>query len=317
MSDKKDSSSVKFKTSIGGQALIEGIMMLGPEKRAIVCRGSGEMVEKVEKVTPLKAKSPVLGLPLIRGVAAFISSMINGVKALSFSADQLPEDMQEEPDKIDLWIEKHFSNETAQKLIIGVAVVLGIALSLFLFLFLPTFIVGLFPAVKADFYWRTLLEGILKLVIFFIYLILCSKMKDMKRLFAYHGAEHKTIFCYEKGLPLTVENVRPQPRLHPRCGTSFIFVVIIISIIAGSFIHVSDTLLRMGLKFLMLPLIVGLSYELNRWVGRHDNICSAILSWPGKQFQRITTNEPDDEMIECAIRALELVIPEEKGSDAW
>ena len=314
MSDKKDSSSVKFKTSIGGQALIEGIMMLGPEKRAIVCRGSGEMVEKV---TPLKAKSPVLGLPLIRGVAAFISSMVNGVKALSFSADQLPEDMQEEPDKIDLWIEKHFSNETAQKLIIGVAVVLGIALSLFLFLFLPTFIVGLFPAVKADFYWRTLLEGILKLVIFFIYLILCSKMKDMKRLFAYHGAEHKTIFCYEKGLPLTVENVRPQPRLHPRCGTSFIFVVIIISIIAGSFIHVSDTLLRMGLKFLMLPLIVGLSYELNRWVGRHDNICSAILSWPGKQFQRITTNEPDDEMIECAIRALELVIPEEKGSDAW
>lgn len=317
MSDKKDSSSVKFKTSIGGQALIEGIMMLGPEKRAIVCRGSGEMVEKVEKVTPLKAKSPVLGLPLIRGVAAFISSMVNGVKALWFSADQLPEDMQEEPDKIDLWIEKHFSNETAQKLIIGVAVVLGIALSLFLFLFLPTFIVGLFPAVKADFYWRTLLEGILKLVIFFIYLILCSKMKDMKRLFAYHGAEHKTIFCYEKGLPLTVENVRPQPRLHPRCGTSFIFVVIIISIIAGSFIHVSDTLLRMGLKFLMLPLIVGLSYELNRWVGRHDNICSAILSWPGKQFQRITTNEPDDEMIECAIRALELVIPEEKGSDAW
>lgn len=317
MSDKNTESSVKFKTSIGGQALIEGIMMLGPEKRAIVCRGSGEMVEKVEKVTPLKAKSPVLGLPLIRGVAAFISSMVNGVKALSFSADQLPEDMQEEPDKIDLWIEKHFSNETAQKLVIGVAVVLGIALSLFLFLFLPTFIVGLFPAVKSDFYWRTLLEGLLKLVIFFIYLILCSKMKDMKRLFAYHGAEHKTIFCYEKGLPLTVENVRPQPRLHPRCGTSFIFVVIIISIIAGSFIHVSDTLLRMGLKFLMLPLIVGLSYELNRWVGRHDNLCSAILSWPGKQFQRITTNEPDDEMIECAIRALELVIPEEKGSDAW
>ncbi len=317
MSDNKSESSVKFKTSIGGQALIEGIMMLGPEKRAIVCRGSGEMVEKVEDVKPLKEISPVLGWPLVRGVAAFISSMVNGVKALSYSAEQLPEDMQEEPDKIDLWIEKHFSDETAQKLIIGVAVVLGIALSLFLFLFLPTFIVGLFPAVKADFYLRTLLEGILKLVIFFVYLILCSKMKDMKRLFSYHGAEHKTIFCYEKGLPLTVENVRPQPRLHPRCGTSFIFVVIIISIIAGSFIHVSDTLLRMGLKFLMLPLIVGVSYELNRWVGRHDNLCSAVLSWPGKQFQRITTNEPDDDMIECAIRALELVIPEEKGSDAW
>ena len=317
MSDKKDSSSVAFKTSIGGQALIEGIMMLGPEKRAIVCRGSGEIVEKVDPEVPLREKSAVLGLPLIRGVAAFVSSMVNGVKALSYSASQLPEDMQEEPDKIDLWIENHFSDETAQKVIIGVAVVLGIALSLFLFLFLPTFIVGLFPAVKSDFYWRTLLEGILKLVIFFFYLILCSKMKDMKRLFAYHGAEHKTIFCYEKGLPLTVENVRPQPRLHPRCGTSFIFVVIIISIIAGSFIHVSDTLLRMGLKFLILPLIVGVSYELNRWVGRHDNLCSKILSWPGKQFQRITTNEPDDAMIECAIRALELVIPDKKGSDAW
>lgn len=314
---EKSSSSTAFKTSIGGQALIEGIMMLGPEKRAIVCRGSGETVEKVEPVVPLKEKSPILGVPLIRGVASFIASMVSGVKALSFSAEQLPEDLQEEPDKIDLWIEKHFPDDTAQKLIIGIAVVLGIALSLFLFLFLPTFIVGLFPAVKADFYWRTLLEGILKLVIFFVYLILCSKMKDMKRLFAYHGAEHKTIFCYEKGLPLTVENVRPQPRLHPRCGTSFIFVVIIISIIAGSFIHVSDTLLRMELKFLMLPLIVGISYELNRWVGRHDNVCSRILSWPGRQFQRITTNEPDDEMIECAIRALELVIPEEKGSDAW
>ena len=304
MANQNDKNSVQFKTSIGGQALIEGIMMLGPKKRAIVCRNENGFVEKVENVRPFKDISPILAWPLIRGVVGFISSMINGVKALSFSADQLPEDMQEEPDKIDLWIEKHFSNDTAQKLVIGVAVVLGIALSLFLFLFLPTFIVGLFPAVKSDFYWRTLLEGILKLVIFFIYLILCSKMKDMKRLFSYHGAEHKTIFCYEKGLPLTVENVRPQPRLHPRCGTSFIFVVIIISIIAGSFIHVSDTMLRMGLKFLMLPLIVGLSYELNRWVGRHDNLCSAILSWPGKQFQRITTNEPDDEMIRCAIREI-------------
>lgn len=317
MSDKNSENQSSFKTSIGGQALIEGIMMLGPKKRAFVCRGSGEMVEKVEDVKPLKDKCALLGWPLIRGCAAFISSMITGVKAISYSADQLPEDQQAEPDKIDLWIEKHFSDEKAQKIIIGVAVVLGIALSLFLFLFLPTFIVGLFPAVKADFYWRTLLEGILKLIIFFFYLILCSKLEDMKRLFMYHGAEHKTIFCYEKGLPLTVENVRPQPRLHPRCGTSFLFVVIIISIIAGSFIHVSDTLLRMLLKFAILPTIVGISYELNRWVGRHDNILSRFLSWPGKQFQRITTNEPDDEMIECAIRALELVIPEEKGSDAW
>ena len=313
----KDNNACTFKTSIGGQALIEGIMMQGPKKRAIVCCTENGYVEKVVDMKPLKEISPILGWPLIRGCAGFISSMVNGVKALSFSVDQLPEDMQEEPDKIDLWIESHFSDETAQKLIIGVAVVLGIALSLFLFLFLPTFIVGLFPAVKADFYARTLFEGILKLIIFFVYLILCSKMNDMKRVFAYHGAEHKTIFCYEKGLPLTVENVRPQGRLHPRCGTSFLFVVIIISIIVGSFIRATGTFARIGLKLLVLPIVVGVSYEINRWVGRHDNILSSILSWPGKQMQRITTNEPDDKMIQCAIRALELVIPEEKGSDAW
>lgn len=317
MSNKTNNKETMFCTSIGGQALIEGIMMLGPKKRAIVCNTPDGIVEKVEDVVPLKERSPVLALPFIRGVAGFISSMVNGVKAISYSADLLPEDMQEEPDKLDIWIQNHFSDEKAQKIIIGVAVVLGIALSLFLFLFLPTFIVGLFPAIKEDFYWRTFAEGILKLVIFFFYLILCSKMKDMKRLFAYHGAEHKTIFCYEKGLPLTVENVRPQPRLHPRCGTSFLFVVIIISILVGSFIHVSSTAARIGIKLLLVPVIVGISYEINRWVGRHDNLLSSVLSWPGKQMQRITTNEPDDEMIACAIRAIELVIPEEAGSDAW
>ena len=317
MAKNSENNSCSFKTSIGGQALIEGIMMLGPKKRAIVCKTQDGFVEKVEDVRPFKDISPVLAWPLIRGVVGFISSMVNGVKAISYSAEQLPEDMQDEPDKLDLWIEEHFSDETAQKLIIGIAVILGIALSLFLFLFIPTFIVGLFPAVKASFYWRTLFEGILKLIIFFLYLILCSKMKDMKRLFAYHGAEHKTIFCYEKGLPLTVENVRPQARLHPRCGTSFLFVVIIISIIVGSFLRATNTWARIGLKLLVLPIVVGISYEINRWVGRHDNKLSSILSWPGKQMQRITTNEPDDSMIECAIRALELVIPEEVGSDTW
>ena len=313
----EDKKSCSFRTSIGGQALIEGIMMQGPKKRAIVCRTEEGLVEKVDEFKPLKEKSAILGWPIIRGVCGFISSMVNGVKAITYSADLIPEDQQEEPDKLDQWIEAHFSDETAQKLIIGVAVVLGIGLSLLLFLFLPTFITGLFPAVKASFYWRTLCEGILKLVIFFVYLKLCSKMKEMKRLFAYHGAEHKTIFCYEKGLPLTVENVRPQPRLHPRCGTSFLFVVIIISIIVSSFIHVSEIWARTGLKLLVLPIVVGVSYEINRWVGRHDNALSSILSWPGKQMQRITTNEPDDSMIECAIRALELVIPDEVGSDAW
>ncbi len=307
----------EFRTSIGGQALIEGIMMVGPDKRAIVCRNDKGLVEKVTHTVPLSKKRTIWKLPFFRGIAGFVSSMVNGVKAISYSAEQLPEDMQEEPDKLDLWIEKHFSDETAQKLIIGIAVVLGIALSLFLFLFIPTVIVGFVPGLKDSFYWRTLVEGIVKIIIFFLYLVLCSKLKDMKRLFAYHGAEHKTIFCYEKRLPLTVENVRPQSRLHPRCGTSFIFVVLIISIFTGSFIHVSGTLARTGLKLLILPIIVGISYEINRWVGRHDNALSSALSWPGRQMQRITTNEPDDDMIECAIRALQLVIPDEEGSDKW
>ena len=312
-----DKKSCEFRTSIGGQALIEGIMMLGPDKRAIVCRTEDGFVEKVTPVKPVKDRFFLWRLPFFRGIAGFFSAMVNGVKAISFSADQLPEDMQEEPGKLDLWIERHFSDETAQKIIIGIAVVLGIALSLVLFLLLPTVIVGFIPGLKESFYWRTLVEGIVKIVIFFVYLLLCSRLKDMKRLFAYHGAEHKTIFCYEKGLPLTVENVRPQGRLHPRCGTSFLFVVLIISIFTGSFIHVSDTIARTGLKLLILPVIVGVSYEINRWVGRHDNVLSSILSWPGKQMQRITTNEPDDGMIECAICALELVIPEEAGSDKW
>ncbi|MDO4354751.1 MAG: DUF1385 domain-containing protein [Clostridia bacterium] len=312
-----DKKPDEFRTSIGGQALIEGIMMLGPDKRAIVCRTEDGFVEKVTPVKPVKDRFFLWRLPFFRGIAGFFSAMVNGVKAISFSADQLPEDMQEQPGKLDLWIERHFSDETAQKIIIGIAVVLGIALSLVLFLLLPTVIVGFIPGLKESFYWRTLVEGIVKIVIFFVYLLLCSRLKDMKRLFAYHGAEHKTIFCYEKGLPLTVENVRPQGRLHPRCGTSFIFVVLIISIFTGSFIHVSDTIARTGLKLLILPVIVGVSYEINRWVGRHDNVLSSILSWPGKQMQRITTNEPDDGMIECAIRALELVIPEEAGSDKW
>ena len=314
---KKKASPSKFRTSIGGQALIEGVLMRGPGKQAIVVRSPEGLVEKVEELTLVRDKYPVLGLPIIRGAVTFVDSMVKGVKALMFSADYFPDDAVAEPGKFDRWLEGKLGNEKMQKVITALAVFLSLGLTILLFFLLPTFLAGFIDPYIKSAAVHNLVESVIKLVIFFAYMILCSKQKDIYRVFQYHGAEHKTIFCYEAGLPLTVENVRPQPRLHPRCGTSFIFVVIIISIIAGSFIHVSDTMLRMGLKFLILPLIVGLSYELNRWVGRHDNLCSAILSWPGKQFQRITTNEPDDEMIGCAIRALELVIPEEKGSDAW
>ncbi|HIS16573.1 MAG TPA: DUF1385 domain-containing protein [Candidatus Scatomorpha merdavium] len=315
---EKNNENVCFRTMIGGQALIEGIMMRGPDKQAIVCRTKDGLTEKVEPLRLIKDRHPALGWPFIRGLVTFADSMLKGMKALSYSASLLPEDEQEEPTKFDLWLEKKLGSEKAEKAIIGFAAFLGVCLAVALFLFLPTFIAGFIPGVEGHYTLRSLLEGAIKIVIFLVYLWLCSRMKDMKRLFAYHGAEHKTIFCYEKGLPLTVENVRPQSRFHPRCGTSFLLVVIVLGIFVGLLIQIDNTLLRFALRLLLLPVIVCVAYELNRWAGRHDrNIVSRIFTWPGKQLQHLTTNEPDDGMIECAIRALELVIPEEKGKDAW
>ena len=312
-----ENNSCAFRTSIGGQALIEGILMRGPKKQAIVCRTEDGLVEKTEELKFVKDKYPVLGLPFIRGCAIFLSSMVNGMKALSYSASLVPLEQQGEPDKLDKWIEDHFPAEQAQKLIIGVAVVLGIALSVLLFVFLPALLVGWCKPLTQSFFVRNLSEGALKVVILLVYMKLVSNMSDVKRLFSYHGAEHKTIFCYEHGKALTVENVRPESRFHPRCGTRFLLVVVLVSILVNSVVRVSNTFARVGWHLLLLPIVVGISYEINRWCGAHDNKLSAILSAPGKWLQRITTNEPDDGMIECAIRAMELVIPEEKGSDAW
>ena len=313
MANNKDCG---FRTSIGGQALIEGILMRGPKKQAIVCRTAEGLVEKVDELKLLKDKYPIFGWPFIRGCVTFIDSMIKGMQALTYSAELVPLEEQE-PDKLDQWIEKHFSAENASKIIIGTAVVLGIALALFLFIFLPTLIVGLIKPLTQNLVLRNLSEGVVKIIILLAYMRLCCCVSDVKRLFSYHGAEHKTIFCYEHGKPLTVENVRTESRFHPRCGTSFLLVVVVVSILVNSVVTLTNSFARMGAHLLLLPVVVGISYEINLWCGRHDNLCSAILSWPGKQFQRITTNEPDDEMIGCAIRALELVIPEEKGSDAW
>lgn len=311
------SEACSFRTTIGGQALIEGILMRGPKKQAIVCRTKDGMVEKVEDLKLVKDRYPLLGLPFIRGVVTLFDSLYKGMQALSYSASLVPIEEQGEPDKIDQWIEKHFEGEKAQKLIISVAVVMGVALSLFLFIFLPAFLVGLIPPLRQNYFARNLSEGAVRIAILLVYMILVSRVSDIKRVFSYHGAEHKTIFCYEHGKPLTVENVRVESRFHPRCGTSFLLVVIIISILVNSVVRLDNTFARMGCHLLLLPVVVGLSYELNRWCGGHDNALSYILSAPGKWLQRITTNEPDDSMIECAIRSLELVIPEEKGSDAW
>ena len=314
---KRKTEDCSFRTSIGGQALIEGILMRGPKKQAIVCRTRDGIVEKVEDLKLVRDRYPILGLPFLRGIVTLFDSLFKGMRALTYSASLVPLEEQGEPDKLDQWIEAHFEGEKAQKLIIASAVVLGVALSLFLFIFLPAFLVGLIPGLKTHFFARNLSEGAVRIAILLLYMRLVCEVSDVKRLFSYHGAEHKTIFCYEHGKPLTVENVRVESRFHPRCGTSFLLVVIVISILVNSVVRLSNSFARMGAHLLLLPVVIGLSYELNRWCGRHDNWLSAILSAPGKWLQHMTTNEPDDSKIECAIRAMELVIPKEKGSDAW
>ncbi|MBR4394623.1 MAG: DUF1385 domain-containing protein [Oscillospiraceae bacterium] len=315
--DKKNTNNCSYKTSIGGQALIEGILMRGPEKQAIVCRTEDGLVEKVEDVRHLRDRYPILSWPLLRGCVTFIDSLVQGMKALTYSASLVPQDEQEEPDKLDRWIKAHFSAEKAEKLILSAAVFLGILLSLFLFLFLPTMIVGAIRPLTSNYLVRNLSEGLIKIIILLIYMTAVSRTNDVKRLFSYHGAEHKSIFCYEHGKELTIENVRPESRFHPRCGTSFLLVVVLVSILVNSVVRIDNSFARFGCHLLLLPIVVGISFEINRWCGLHDNRLSSFLSAPGKWLQRITTEEPDDDMIECAILALSLVIPEEKGSDAW
>ncbi len=322
----------KFKTMIGGQALIEGIMMRGPEKDAVVVRtGDTLTVETMpRKIAPRKS---VKNWVFLRGMFNFFDAQVTGVKALMRSAELAPEDMQEEPSKLDRWLEKNLGSEKFQKIVIGLAVAMGLGLSIALFFLLPSVISGFIDRWIPNNLVLNLVEGLVRMTIFGAYMLLVSRMKEMKRVFAYHGAEHKTIRCYEAGLPLTVENVRVQTRLHPRCGTSFLLVVMVISILVfsvassallalvpaleamqGTFLY---RLIMIGCKLLLLPLVVGITYEINRLVGRHDNWFTRALSAPGMWMQRFTTNEPDDSMIEVGIAAVEAVLPEKEGADRW
>lgn len=328
----KQPSNEKFKTMIGGQALIEGILMRGPDKDAVVCRQNGELVTEV---TPRKLppENSPKRWPLIRGVVNFFNSQAVGIKALMRSADLSPEETGEEPGKVDQWLEKKLGDEKFQKFLLGSAVALGTGLSILLFFLLPMIIGGFFDRWVKSNVAICLIEGLVRMAIFLAYMIAVSRMKEMKRLFSYHGAEHKTIRCYEAGLPLTVENVRAQTRLHPRCGTSFLLVVMILSILIfsvassvllalvpglevmrGTFLY---RLIMILFKLLLLPLVVSVAYECNRWVGRHDNALSRVLTAPGMWFQYFTTNEPDDSMIEVGIAAVKAVLPEQEGVDRW
>lgn len=322
----------KFKTMIGGQALIEGIMMRGPKLDAVVIRGKeGLQIETTPR--KFRPKGSVLTWPFIRGAVNFFDSQVTGVKALMRSADLSPEEYQEQSSKLDRWLEKKLGDKKFQNVMIGTAVALGLGMSILLFFLLPGIIGGLFDKWVESNLLRNLIEGAVRITIFLVYMIAISRMAEMKRVFSYHGAEHKTIRCYEAGLPLTVENVRIQTRKHPRCGTSFLFVVLMLSILVFSVAStlllslfpqietmrgsIGYTLIMLAFKLLLLPLVVSISYEINRLVGRYDNWFTHLLSAPGMWFQKFTTNDPDDSMIEVGIAALEAVLPEKEGEDRW
>ena len=322
----------KFKTTIGGQALIEGIMMRGPEKDAIVVRGKEGLTVEVSdrKINP---PGSFKSWPFFRGMFNFFDSQVVGVKALMRSADLAPEEMQEQPSKLDQWLEAKLGNEKFQKVFIGIAVAMGMGMSIGLFFLLPMVIGGFFDRWIGSTLTLNLVEGLIRMGIFMAYMLLVSRMEEMKRVFAYHGAEHKTIRCYEAGMPLTVENVRIQTRMHPRCGTSFLLVVMVTSILVFSVASsvllsavpalqsIQGTfgyrLLMIVFKLLLLPVVVGITYEINRWCGRKDNAFTRALSAPGMWMQNFTTYEPDDSMIEVAITAVQAVLPKQEGMDLW
>lgn len=327
MSKQKEQSCCN-KTSIGGQALIEGIMMQNPKGVAAVsvrCPDGTIDTEEI-KVKHIKDKFKFLGWPMIRGIVNYIESMIFGYKCLMMSAEKSGledlEESEENMSKLDKWLNEHI-NKKVMGVLTAVASVIGVGLAFVLFFYLPTIAVDFINKLAGEALdnFRALFEGIIRMAIFVLYIALVSLMKDIKRTFMYHGAEHKTIFCYEKGLDLTVENVRKQSRFHPRCGTSFIFVIIIISVIISSALSIftdlrDNTVLWMAAKIMILPIVTGLSYEFIRYAGKHDNLFVKILAAPGLWMQRLTTKEPDDDMIEVALEAFKAVIDEPKKDDA-
>ena len=311
------------KTTIGGQAVIEGIMMKGPNKTALAVRvPDGSIDIEYIKEKHLKDKCKFWGWPIIRGTVNFIESMIVGYSAMMKSAEKSGfTDIEEEKPK----------NDKKQSALMGVvmivASVLGVALSIFLFMYLPSLVFDLtnraFSGEISAF--KAVFEGVIKMAIFVIYMLLVSRMKDIKRVFSYHGAEHKTIFCYESGEELTVENVRKQSCLHPRCGTSFMLLMLVVGILIGivltwCFPKLQQSDFRIAwvlIKILILPIICGVGYELLRFCGRHDNWFTRAISTPGMWMQKITTNEPEDSMIEVAIESLKAVLPENSEEDNW
>ena len=306
----------KFRTSVGGQALMEGIMMRGPKKICCAVRRPDGTIALSESEVRTHWYNKI---PLVRGVCNMADNLYSGYKYLMHSADiSMTEEEQEESEsKLDKWLDEHAS-PAVQNALMTVSACLGVILAIFLFTFLPTFLTGLLGNVVELGRWpRVILESVLKMAIFLGYMFLCSRLKEIHRMFEYHGAEHKTIACYEAGEELTVENVRRHSRFHPRCGTSFLVLVILIGIVLYAVLPWESTALRVVYKLLLLPVLVGVSYEVIKWAGRSNSWLARAVSRPGLWLQRLTTFEPDDSMIEVAIAAGTPVLPENPEDGKW
>lgn len=307
-----------FKTSVGGQALMEGIMMRGPWQICCAVRRPDGGIET--QIEPVPKRGAWARIPLVRGALSMIESLVLGYKYMMYSAKvSMGEEFEEEEEetKLEKWIGEHLG-EKAEDALLAVAAVLGGMAAILLFTVLPTLIVGgVGRFVTLGRWLRVILEAILKVCIFLAYMVLISRMKEIHRVFEYHGAEHKTIACYEAGEELTVANVRKYTRFHPRCGTSFLILVVLVSVFLYAVLPWGNTALRVVYKLLLLPLVMGISYELLKWCGRSDNLATRIIRQPGLWVQRLTVFEPDDSMIEVAIAAVTPVLPENREDGRW
>lgn len=296
------------KQSVGGQALIEGVMMQSKTKRAVAVRKSdGEIIIRKNKIKSWISEKNIDKIPFIRGSFVLIETMIEGIKSLNFSSEFFLE--EEEEDAFDKFIKKVFKDK-ANDVIIGISIVLSLILSIGLFMLLPTLVGGIFSKFIEANLVLNLIEGLIRISILFIYMLLISKNKDIERVFQYHGAEHKSIYCYESNLELTVENARKFGRLHPRCGTNFLFIVMLTSIILFSFFGWPNPIMRMVMRIICIPIVAGISYEIIRFLGKYNNIFTKIVAYPGMMLQNFTTKEPDDEQLEVALAALKAVVDE-------
>lgn len=294
-------------SGIGGQAVLEGIMMKNKSQYSVAVRkADGEIEVHTSVYEGIGARHGWTQLPLIRGVVNFIDSLVLGMETLTFSAGFFEEEEEEEPGALEKFLTKAFG-EKAEKVVMGCTVAFSIVMAVAIFMILPYFISGFFRKYIVSNTLLAVVEGIIRLGIFVLYVVLISSMKDIRRVYMYHGAEHKCINCVERGRELNVKNVRRSSRYHARCGTSFLFIVMIISIIFFMFIRVEEPALRVIVRILLIPVIAGVSYEFIRLAGRSENKLVQLLSLPGKWMQKLTTKEPDDDMIEVAIAAVEAV----------